>query len=308
MVLVVALAGAAALYKWQEAQTPPQQYREVRVERGDISFTILSTGTVGPERQLDIKAPIAGRAEEILVEEGQSVKKGDLLAWVSSSERAALLDAAQAKGAAERNKWKEFYRPTPVMAPVSGTIIQRNVETGQTFTTADAIFVLSDRLVIKAQVDEVDIAHVKLGQRARITLDAYGDQPFEGKVSKIAFDAALVNNVTTYIVEVLPDHVPPFMRSGMTANVRFTILEKKGVLLVTSDAVSYSGETRSVLLKPARPEAQPEQRIVELGISDAKRTEILAGLEEGELLLIPEVDFSKTGAAGGSPFAPSRRR
>src|SRR6185295_1884406 len=111
----------------------------------------------------------------------------------------------------------------PVLAPIDGTIILRNVQQGQTFAGTDALFVMSDRLTVKAQVDETDIAQVALKQAAKITLDAYPQKEFPASVDKIAYDATTVNNVTTYIVDVLPENTPDFLRSGMTANVNFLI-------------------------------------------------------------------------------------
>ncbi|HTL12039.1 MAG TPA: efflux RND transporter periplasmic adaptor subunit, partial [Bdellovibrionota bacterium] len=189
-------------------------YREIRVNRGRIQVTILATGTVQPENRLEIKPPVAGRVEDVLVREGAHVRKGQVLAWMSSTERAALLDAARAQGPEELKRWEADYKPTPILAPIDGTIILRNVESGQTFTNSDSVFVMSDRLTVKAQVDETDISQIKLRQKGRIVLDAYPDQEVPGDVDQIAYDAKTVNNVTTYDVDVLPERTPAFMRSG----------------------------------------------------------------------------------------------
>ncbi|MEW6777678.1 MAG: HlyD family efflux transporter periplasmic adaptor subunit [Bdellovibrionota bacterium] len=296
-------------FAWRHySAPPPQTYREAAVARGDLAVTILSTGIVEPEKQIDIKAPVSGRAEQVLVQEGQLVRKGETLAWVSSTERAALLDAARAKGPEETKRWEELYRATSVMAPVTGTIIQRNVEPGQTFTTQDALFVLSDRLIVKAQVDETDIAQVQTKQKASIVLDAYPDKPFAGKVSRVAFDALTVNNVTLYVVEVLPDETPAFMRSGMTANVTFTVTEKKGILLAPTEALKVKDGKTLALLKPPAAETPPAEREIKTGLTDGKSTEILSGLSEGEILLVPEITLPDQDAEPVNPFAPARPR
>src|SRR5262249_54993338 len=146
-------------------------------------------------------------------------KKGQVMAWMSSTERAALLDAASARGEDELKQWEELYRPTPILAPIPGTVIARNVESGQTFTVSDAVLTMSDRLTVKAQVDETDIAQIALKQRASIVLDAYPQEKLDAIVDQIAYDAKTVNSVTTYVVDVLPRNTPKFMRSSMTANV-----------------------------------------------------------------------------------------
>src|SRR5512139_343310 len=212
MLLLLGVGGA--LWYWRAGREAAPAYREVSATRGEIETTILSTGLVQPKNRLEIKAPIPGRADEVLVDEGQKVHRGQILAWMSSTERAALIDAARARGPEEVKRWEELYRATPILAPLDGTLITRNLEPGQTFTSVDAVFVMSDFLVVNAQVDETDLAQIRLRQSASIVLDAYPDQSFTGKVSQIAYDAKTVNNVTTYVVEVLPDKTPHFMRSG----------------------------------------------------------------------------------------------
>ena len=303
--LVLMIGGGAVMY-WISGRDTAPVYREVTVSRGDLDVTILSTGTVAPKNRLDIKAPIPGRAEQVLVDEGYKVTKGQILAWMSSTERAALIDAARAKGPDELKHWEELYRPTPVLAPVNGTIITRNVEAGQTFTSADAIFVMSDYLIVVAQVDETDLAQIRLQQPVSIVLDAYPDQPLAGKVSEIAYDAKTVNNVTTYSVNVLPDKTPVFMRSGMTANVSFVTASRRGVLLLPADAIKVRGSHSYVLLAPAQPNGKPVEKEVKTGLSDGKRTEVLDGAAEGDRLLV--VRISTGGPSASSPLNPFGRR
>ena len=197
-------------------------YRVTKVARGDVKTTILSTGTVAPENRIDLKAPVGGRIERVLTEEGRRVKGGQILAWMSSTERAALIDTAQAKGPEELKYWQDAYRMTPILAPGhGGLIILKNVDAGQTVTQTDTVLSMSDRLVVKANVDETDLAQVKLGQRIGLILDAFPNNPLDGKVYHIGYDAKTVNNVTTYEVDVIPDEAPTFMKSGMTANGYF---------------------------------------------------------------------------------------
>ena len=305
VIVVLAAVGVAALY-WRPGGNVQPEYREVTVTRGNLDVTILSTGTVAPKNRLEIKAPIPGRAEQVLVDEGQRVTKGQVLAWMSSTERAALIDAARAKGPDELKHWEELYRPAPILAPVNGTIISRNVEPGQTFTSADAIFVMSDYLIVVALVDETDLAQIKLHQPARIVLDAYPDQPITGKVDEIAFDAKTVNNVTTYSVNVLADRTPAFMRSGMTANVSFVSGSRHGVLLVPTDAVKVRNGRSYVLRAPAKPNGKPEEVEIHTGLSDGKNVEALDGVTESQMLLVPRIHAASAG--GSSPFNPFARR
>jgi macrolide-specific efflux system membrane fusion protein len=306
-VIALALAAGAYLY-WQRSSAPPVAYQRVSVTRGDIDTTILSTGTVQPENRLAIKPPIAGRIEQVLVKEGQVVKKNQVLAWMSSTERAALLDAASAKGPEELKRWEDLYRATPVLAPIDGTIIVGEVQPGQSFTSQDSIFVMSDRLTVKAQVDETDIAQIHLKQKAQIVLDAYPDRTIPARVDQIAYDATTVSNVTVYIVDVLPDKTPAFMRSGMTANVSFDSASAKGVLVLPSAAIRTRDGRSYVLLAPPEKKAKPVEKEVQLGLSDGKRVQILSGVSEGDVVLVSEPTFTDGSAQGSNPFSPFARK
>lgn len=302
--LLILLVACAAFF-WFKKPKPTIQYKEVKIEKGDLSLSILATGTVQPENRLSIKPTITGRVEEVKVKEGEKVRKGQILIWMSSSERAALLDAARAQGEAEIKKWEDLYKATPIFAPINGTIISRNVEPGQSFTNADALLVMSDRLTVKAQVDETDIAKIKVGQKAVITLDAYQAKPIESHVDQIAFDATTVNNVTTYIVNVLPESTPPEMRSGMTANVSFKADTKENILLVPNEALIYEGDRAQVLIPSEKGKALKVP--IELGLSDGHKSEVVGGVGEGQTLLIEQIDFSASQGGSSSPFSPMRR-
>lgn len=301
--IFILIMGTIAFF-WLRPSPEIISYKEKKVSRGSIEVLISSTGTIQPENRLEIKAPIAGRIEEILRREGEIVKRGDILAWMSSTERAALLDAARSKGASELKYWEELYRPTAVVSPIDGTIILRNVEAGQTFTNADAIYVLSNRLTVKAQVDETDIAAVKVGQNANIILDAYSREKIKGTVTAIAYDSTAVNNITTYDVDVTPIEAPDFMRSGMTATINFIIEKKEDILLINNSSIVEEANEFGVYTPLS--DGKREFRALELGISDGRVTEVISGLKEGESILV--IDMSQMNKSESSNPLNSRPR
>jgi macrolide-specific efflux system membrane fusion protein len=239
LLIFAALAVAGwGIYKF----LPPKEsqsfsYQAVAVARGELSKSIQASGSVAPQNRVGLRPPFSGRLESVLVNEGDWVKKGQILAWLSSAERAALLDAAQTGGPAEVKKWEDLYKPTPMLSPISGTLIARNFEPGQGVSASDAVLVVSDRLIVRANVDETDIAQLKVGQAARLTLDAYPDQPVDARAVHIAYEAKTVNNVTIYEVEVGANKTPAFMRSGMTASVDFFTEKHPNVLIIPSEAI-----------------------------------------------------------------------
>ncbi len=303
IIIILILAVGAGYYYWKQTQTKKSAIAQatVKVQRGDISFTISSTGSISPQNRVEIKPPISGRIESILVNEGDSVRKGQVLAWMSSTERAALLDAARTKGREEVSRWEDLYKATPIIAPITGSVIARSVNPGQTVGPADPVVVVSDRLIVRVQVDETDIAKIKLGQAATILLDAYRDKPISARVDHIAYEAKTVNNVTIYEVEVLPSQTMSFFRSGMSCNVVFQIASKENVLLVPVSAVTQKGKHASV-------NSGGKQVRVEVGLSDGKNIEILEGLIEGDEISMAQVQLSggRQGQRSSNPLTPRR--
>ncbi|MEI6092176.1 MAG: efflux RND transporter periplasmic adaptor subunit [bacterium] len=303
--IVVVIVSVLLFVLLKKHTSADSKFRKVSITTGSVQVTVLSTGYVQPENRLEIKAPVSGRVEKVLVVEGQRVKKGQDLVVISSTERAALLDGARVGGEEELKKWQEYYKPVPIFAPIDGTIILRNFEPGQTFTTSDSLLVMSDRLSVKAQVDETDISQVKLRQKANIILDAYPDTKIPAHVDHITPDAKTINSVTTYIVDVIPDSTPKYMLSGMTANVTFFIKQKEDVLLVPSEAVKNKDGYFYVIMEDASSSSKTIDKTIETGISDGKNVEVLSGLSKGDTVLIPKLQL---GDKKVNPFAPPRKK
>lgn len=305
-------AGGFWGYKKLFPQRPQSKMEEIKPEIGTIQISVSTTGTVEPQNRLEIKPPIGGRVEKIMVKEGERVRTGQILALMSSTERAALLDAARMKDPGEVQYWEEAYKATPIVAPINGKVIVRNIEPGQTVTVNDALFVLSDRLMLKANVDETDIGNVAVGQKAVIQLDAYPEVSVSGKVDHISYESTVVNNVTIYQVEIVPDQVPEVFRSGMSANIEIIQKRKEGVIKLPVTAVNHHGDRTFVLVK-SEGEKPFKRRPVKTGLSDLTDVEIVSGLTPEDMVVVfpEEPDIRRKDPAQGgqqSPFMPNIRR
>lgn len=298
-IVILALLGGGGYayyqFKMKKTEADVPSYDRASVEVRDLRVVVESTGEIAPRNRLDVKPPIAGRVEELLVDEGDSVEKGQIIGWISSTERATLLDAALAKSEEEYEYWKKLYNPTPLISPLKGTVIVRNFEPGQSIESKDAVVVIADDLIVLANLDETDIGQIKPGQQVRVRLESYPDREFLCEVEKIAYDARTVSNVTMYEVDVLPsEKMPGFARSGMTANLEFVIEEKLGVLAIVSSAIQS---------KPVE-ERSKEGASAQAGSSDDMRERMMARMRENgmsdEEIKQRLAERARSGDEGGS--------
>ena len=309
IVVAVIAVGAAGFLFLKGGRSTESRFDEIHPTRGAISSSVSTTGAVEPQNRVKIQSSVGGRVEEILVEEGQLVKKGTVLAMLSSTERAALLDAAKLQGTSELSYWNNVYKKTAVIAPMDGQVIVRSVDPGRTVTMSDSLFVLSDHLIVKAYVDETDIGRVKEGQKAVIGLDAYPGIQVNGVVGHIYYESRLQNNVSIYNVDILPERIPDVFRSGMSANIRIIVQQKSAVLLLPLKAVQSRHGRTGVLQKREEGGKRPRFHPVKTGLQDEGNIEILEGLNDSSVVLLPDSSFVLPKENGGSnPFAPQRNR
>ncbi|HEY5622010.1 MAG TPA: efflux RND transporter periplasmic adaptor subunit [Pontiella sp.] len=291
IVALAVLAGGGwwiytAKFKQDAAEAPTYDIAKVAIM--DLRITVESTGEIQPRNRLDVKPAIAGRLEELMVDEGDAVDKGQILGWVSSTERATLLDAALATSEEEYKYWEELYKPTPLISPIRGTVIARNFEPGQSINANDAVVVIADDLIVLASLDETDIGQIKLGQHVKVRLESYPDTEFMCEVEKIAYDAKLQSNVTMYEIDVRPERLPGFARSGMTANLEFIIEERRGIPSLPASAIQQRSNRAGEGDRPGFQDMPPAdrraaitQRMKERGMSDAEIQERLARFANG---------------------------
>jgi HlyD family secretion protein len=130
-----------------------------------------------------------------------------------------------------------------IKAPISGTIINRAVEQGQTVAaslSAPTIFTIAEDLSsmwILTSVDESDIGQIKLGQKTKFTVQAFSSKTFEGEVLQIRLNPNVVSNVVNYTVVVKADNKDKLLLPGMTATVDFYVDYREQALLVPNVAL-----------------------------------------------------------------------
>jgi membrane fusion protein, macrolide-specific efflux system len=308
VIIITALLCAVFLSLWfYSKKTGPENTKYIKPVKEDIILTVVSTGLIQPQNRLEIKPSIGGRIEDILVREGDKVKIGQVLARMSSTERAALVDAARLQSDEVLMYWEDVYKKSPIISPIDGDVIARNVEPGQTVTVSDAILVLSDRLVVKAQIDETDIGRVDLAQPAIITLDAYPDIKIKGVVDHIAYESEIINNVTIYNVDIIPTQIPKMLRSGMSVTVELIEKASNDAIALPLHAIHYDGKRSFALVRDKG--GRIIERDVVVGIANDNKAEIISGISLDDDVVVQ--DSSKLPAiksAGSNPFMPGARK
>ena len=257
----------------------------VKVAKGRFVIKTQAIGRVEPENRVAVAPVVNGRMEEVLVKEGDIIKKGQVLAWMSSNERAALLDSLKIKNSTpqDRKRIEEAYNMVPVIAAIDGMIIKRAIEPGQSVSPSKEVFVISDRLIIKTFVDEIDIGSVKRGQKVEFYLDAFPEDKHIGKVLSLAHESTIKEGVTVYEVKILPRKRISVFRSGMTTDVLIITNVKNSALYLPKKAIFYRDGDAFVTMKSEDGKKIMEKNI-SIGVTNEKRMEIIGGILENDTI------------------------
>jgi len=204
---------------------------------------------------------------------------------------------------------------TRILAPASGTVINKLVEPGATvaasFQTPNLFEIATDMGVmqVEASVDEADIGEVRVGQSVRFTVDAYPDQPFAATVRQIRTAATEAQNVVSYFVILQVQNPEGKLLPGMTANVEIITGARPTVLRVPAAALRFrpreadrpkagakaaDGAKRqaNVWIATADP-LKPQRRAVRIGLRGEDYVEVTGGLKRGDRVLVRSRSLEK---------------
>ena len=237
----------------------------------------------------------------------------------------ATADANLLSAQANYNKAKQNMDYAYIISPVSGTVISKEVEQGQTvaasFSTPTLFTIAEDlRLMqIEASVSEADIGKIKYDMNAEFTVDAYPNDIFKGKVKQIRLSPVTEQNVVMYTVIIEVPNEDKRLLPGMTAFVTILTAEEKNVLripnttvqfrpsallrqkmdgqrprnLKSNQAVVYTFDAQKGLIKP---------KVIELGLIDVMYAQVVDGVKEGEALISEFITSEKAPSSrGGRP-------
>jgi HlyD family secretion protein len=227
-------------------------------------------------------------------------RRDEMLAGGESAEVAlSRLEVAAARKSLEQAQ-KEITEAT-ITAPFDGTVGAIYVDEGDIIPpptmapTVAIYFITPTSLELKAEVDEIDIPDVEVGQSAVIEVDAIADDLFEGTVTSISPVPVIAAGLVLYEVTIsLVIPADAGVMVGMSATADIMIDKSEDTLLVPERAVSRDEQGNPIVWVSV--DGQLEQRTVVVGISDGLKTEILEGLSEGDMVSVEKRGTTELGS------------
>jgi len=221
--------------------------------------------------------------------------------------RVEIAELSLAQAQEELEQAQEKLENETLTAPWDGVVASVGAEVGDTFHSATAAGTVIVHLIdltaleLPVQVDEIDIARIKLNQRAVVTIDALPDVKLEGSVTAISPVPAATGGVVLYDVTIgLTTLEGTDPKIGMSATANIIIEKRSNVLLIPTQAIKQDRQGNSIVMIQDGEQLQP--RPVVTGISAGLLTEILDGLSEGEIVVIEmPAGIEQSGEPTGRP-------
>ena len=338
MSLVVVVALGAGGRTWLKRDDGSDTRRiTATVARDTLRTTVSATGTITPRRQEDLTFSSSGTVTRVAVEVGDEVEKGDLLATIDSTALRARLDAAEAQLTAAETQAdgdgdasstqraaddaavasaqsdvaaaQDALAAATMRAPFAGTVsavgyeVGDQVGSGSTTPAADssgsspAITVISPHaLQVDATVSAADVSRLKQGMQVQITPTGGGDVAY-GTVAEVGVIAtASDSGAAEFPVTVDVTGTATGLYAGSTASLEITVEQATDVLAVSTQALHSDGDRTFVYVVDG---TKRTKRVVEVGETYGMQTEVLSGLEEGDVVEL--VSFTAPRGSGNDP-------
>ncbi|MBI1396141.1 MAG: efflux RND transporter periplasmic adaptor subunit [Betaproteobacteria bacterium] len=250
--------------------------RAVQVTTGSISTRIMAVGSLVAEESVVIRPEIAGRVVDLPFKEGQAVRKGTRLVLIDPSELKANLASSSAKARTEAQKFQRtkelreqnfisqdaldtargamesaqaqqrrdevMLEKASIVAPFSGILGLRYISPGAYVKEGDDIITLDDiaELKLDFRVPEIYVSRLRVGQKVSVVVDAYGEQPFSGKIS--ALDPSVDPKTRTIQARAKVPNGDMKLRPGMFARVYVDLDTRNNALLLPEQAIWPQGK------------------------------------------------------------------
>ncbi|MFH1857458.1 MAG: efflux RND transporter periplasmic adaptor subunit [Candidatus Omnitrophota bacterium] len=237
----------------------------VRVELKDIQKTLDYAGDIKAQNEAVVYPKVSGKIIEKIAEEGTSVQRGDLIAYIDRDEVGFTFEKA------------------PVESPLEGIIGRVYVDKGASVTPQSPVALVVDMDQVKVNLDipEEYLPKITLGQEARISLQAYPNEKFIGTVSKIS--PVLDSETRTAPIEIRIPNSDHRLKSGMFAKTQLIIEEHKRVPVIMKEAIMGKDPNLYVYRVENK---KAFSKNVTVGIRQGPYYEVMQGLQEGDRVVL----------------------
>ena len=227
---------------------------------------VNTNGNIETQTAIEVYPSISGKVVQVNASLGSPVKRGDVIAYVDPSTAGAI------------------YQRSPVIAPISGSIIQTPVKTGQQVSTGTVVTKIGDidNLQVSASIPERYVGDLKIGLKAEITLEAYPGQVFTAKVVKISPVLDAASRTKQVILNF--DKKDARVNAGMFAKVRLYTVDYVDVISIIQDAIVTVGD--SSYLYVVKDDSTVEKRLITTGKNVSGYYQITSGINPYERVVV----------------------
>jgi membrane fusion protein, multidrug efflux system len=239
--------------------------RVMRVALSDIVDAVEYIGNIKAQDEAQVFPKVGGKIIEKRKNDGERVDKGDVIALI------------------DRDEVGMKYEPAPIESPLSGVIGRVFIDRGMQVTTQTpiALVVDMDKVLVTVDIPEKYISKISIGQKTIITVDAYSDQSFPGSVTKVSPVVDVSNRAVP--IEITVDNPRHQLQSGMFARAALVFEQKKAVPVILKEALMGRDHAVSVYVIENK---KAQMRAVTTGIRQGALYEVIAGLREGDQVVI----------------------
>ena len=254
-----------------------------------------NSATFNYKEQRTLTASTAGTVASIYVPEGGAVAEDGIVLELAGDDLEETIQNAyeslRSREISMRNAQDTLSNYT-ITAPIDGTVIQKNVQAGESVESGKEMCVIYDMsyLEMTINIDELDINQISVGQDVAVTADSV-DGTFNGKVTRVSMVGKTEGGTTTYPVTVQVEEYGA-LRPGMNVNAEIVVEQAADAIAVPNAAIERGDVVLVTTASPSAPNAladmvAPDGYVyvqVETGVSDENYTEITSGLQEGDIV------------------------
>ena len=247
-----------------------------QVSRQDLKEFLFYSGDIKAEDEALVYSKVAGKLVENKVQEGDSVQKSETLALVDRDEVGYEFELA------------------PVASPIGGVIGRTYLDKGAnvTLSTAIALVVNMDEVLVKIDVTEKDLPRVAKDLIAQVKVDAYPDRAFTGQVQKVSPVVDLDTRTAPVWINI--GNLQHELKPGMFARIKLKVGEHQGVLVIMREAIIEEDSQRYIFMVE---DNRAYKRKIKIGLASDGKFEVLEGLKLGDKVIVMGPSDLKDGDA-----------